>query len=107
MGSPGPSPVDIQSHLYSSFLEGSTADIAIHVTGTSWEAVYNLHRVVLIQSGFFRSLFTSGFSESSASQRSSTAETHIVFDDQNITRAGTHNRPAKIPLSYFALFHSF
>lgn len=41
-------PRNLQDHLYTSFLEGSTADVALHVSG-SWEAVYKLHRVVLIQ----------------------------------------------------------
>lgn len=49
MHSPGPSASDIQSHLYSSFLQASTYDVAICVTG-NWRAVYKLHRVVLIQS---------------------------------------------------------
>src|SRR5882762_8400082 len=42
------SPIDIQSHLYASLLEGRTADVALRVRGT-WQAVYRLHRVVLIQ----------------------------------------------------------
>jgi hypothetical protein len=42
------SPRNLQDHLYASFLEGSTADVALHVSG-SWHAVYKLHRVVLIQ----------------------------------------------------------
>jgi hypothetical protein len=45
----GLSALDIQNHLYISFLEGSTADVALRVRG-SWHAIYNLHRVVLIQS---------------------------------------------------------
>jgi len=45
----GPSAVDIQNHLYISFLQGSTADVALRVHG-SWEGIYKLHRVVLIQS---------------------------------------------------------
>jgi hypothetical protein len=113
MNSPGPSPVDIQHHLYSSFLEASTADVALHVRG-SWEAIYRLHRVVLIQSvsvklpvyrlaiqqvlivqGFFRSLFTAGFAESSprpTGHLRGTDEIDILFDDRNITRAGKrHN----------------
>ncbi|KAF9015404.1 hypothetical protein BDQ17DRAFT_1386144 [Cyathus striatus] len=78
-----PSHLDIQSHLYSSFLQGRTADVALRVLG-SWTAVYNLHRV-----GFFRSLFTAGFSESSnASPTRAPEEIHIRFDDRNITRAG-------------------
>jgi hypothetical protein len=46
---PSPSAHDIQNHLYASFLDGSAADVALRVRG-SWHAVYNLHRVVLIQS---------------------------------------------------------
>lgn len=42
------SPVDIQSHLYNSLLESRTADVALRVRG-NWEALYRLHRVVLIQ----------------------------------------------------------
>ena len=42
------SPRNLQDHLYVSFLEGSTADVALHISG-SWQAVYKLHRVVLIQ----------------------------------------------------------
>lgn len=42
------SPVDIQNHLYNSLLEARTADVALRVRG-NWEAVYRLHRVVLIQ----------------------------------------------------------
>ncbi|KAG5642500.1 hypothetical protein DXG03_002697 [Asterophora parasitica] len=83
----GPSAVDIQNHLYNSFLEGSTADVALRVHG-SWDAIYNLHRVVLIQSGFFRSLFTAGFAESSPRIGSISGPDEIVvhFDDPNITR---------------------
>ncbi|KAG6869050.1 hypothetical protein C0993_004723 [Termitomyces sp. T159_Od127] len=84
----GPSAVDIQNHLYTSFLEGSTADVALRVHGT-WDAIYKLHRVVLIQSGFFRSLFTAGFAESTPRIGSCTGPEEIVihFDDPNITRA--------------------
>ncbi|KAF8973826.1 hypothetical protein BDZ97DRAFT_1912281 [Flammula alnicola] len=87
--SPGPSASDIQTHLYNSFLQASTYDVALRVNGT-WNAIYKLHRVVLIQSGFFRSLFTGGFSESAArliSLRNGTDEISVIFDDDNITRA--------------------
>lgn len=40
---------DLQQHIYNSLLESRTADVALHVRGT-WEAIYKLHRVVLIQS---------------------------------------------------------
>ncbi|TDL28927.1 hypothetical protein BD410DRAFT_893843 [Rickenella mellea] len=71
----------LQQHLYNSFLTAETPDVALHVRGT-WEAVYRLHRVVLIQAGFFRSLFTGGFLESVGPQ-----EVDVTFDDPNITRA--------------------
>ncbi|TFK30685.1 hypothetical protein FA15DRAFT_629940 [Coprinopsis marcescibilis] len=82
------SPFDIQSHLYSSFIQGSTADVALRVSGR-WHAVYQLHRVVLIQSDFFRSLFTSDFREASQSHARSrgAGQIDIIFDDTNITRA--------------------
>jgi hypothetical protein len=48
MSSLSPTAADIQSHLYSAFLEGKTSDIVLRVRGT-WHAIYRLHRVVLIQ----------------------------------------------------------
>ncbi|KAI0327323.1 hypothetical protein GY45DRAFT_1347855 [Cubamyces sp. BRFM 1775] len=84
-----PSPNDLQSHLYASFLQRKTADVALRISGT-WHAVYRLHRVILIQAGFFQSLFTSGFSESKAKHSGHRADAEyidIVFDDLNITRA--------------------
>ncbi|KAK7468529.1 hypothetical protein VKT23_003033 [Stygiomarasmius scandens] len=83
MNSPTTTPTafDLQSHLYSSFLTRSTADVALKVSGT-WSAVYRLHRVVLIQAGFFRALFTAGFSETSRPY-----EINVELDDVNITRA--------------------
>lgn len=44
----GPTPADLQSHLYQSFLTRKTADVALRVRG-SWHAIYKLHRVILIQ----------------------------------------------------------
>lgn len=49
ISSPPHSPRQIQNHLYQMFLAGQTADVAVIVRG-SWEALYNLHRVILIQS---------------------------------------------------------
>ena len=43
-----PSPNDLQSHLYASFLQRKTADVALRISG-SWHAIYKLHRVILIQ----------------------------------------------------------
>jgi hypothetical protein len=108
MNSPGPSATDIQSHLYNSFIHACTYDVAIRVSGRTWRAVYKLHRVVLIQSvrtaftyypsspdipfqGFFRSLFTAGFSESQAARRAATDDIYVTFDDCNITRPGVWN----------------
>ncbi|KII86349.1 hypothetical protein PLICRDRAFT_286514 [Plicaturopsis crispa FD-325 SS-3] len=123
MRSPGPSPVDIQNHLYLSFLSGSTADVALRVHSVHWSALYRLHRVVLIQSGFFRGLFTSGFVESSPKARGWTGldEIDVVFDDPNITRATfelcvarlygggppLHISPLLIPTSTHPLTRSF
>ena len=103
-----PSPNDLQSHLYASFLQRKTADVALRISG-SWHAIYKLHRVILIQAvcpheqsllngrlkyalqGFFQSLFTSGFSESKSSKyRLEPDCIDIVFDDPNITRAGKY-----------------
>ncbi|XP_006454545.1 hypothetical protein AGABI2DRAFT_197803 [Agaricus bisporus var. bisporus H97] len=84
-----PSPTDLQSHIYASLLQGTTPDVALRIRGT-WSAVYRLHRVVLIQSGFFQSLFTAGFVESSLNRRSPKYGCDIVdlvFTDRNITRA--------------------
>ncbi|EJD04415.1 uncharacterized protein FOMMEDRAFT_167607 [Fomitiporia mediterranea MF3/22] len=75
---------DIQSHLFSAFLSGRTADVTLRVRGT-WEGVYRLHRVVLIQAGFFRSLFDGGFREATG-KHGREGEVSITFDDPNITR---------------------
>ncbi|KZT22116.1 hypothetical protein NEOLEDRAFT_1138458 [Neolentinus lepideus HHB14362 ss-1] len=90
MASPGPSPTDIQNHLYSAFLEGRTPDVVLRVRGT-WHALYSLHRVVLIQSGFFQTLFTGSFVESvhkfhATGHRIRPDQVEIIFDDPNITR---------------------
>ncbi|KAH9945582.1 hypothetical protein B0H21DRAFT_744355 [Amylocystis lapponica] len=88
-GARGSTPADLQSHLYTSFLQRKTADVALRIRG-SWNAVYKLHRVILIQAGFFQSLFTSGFIESNAklsSHHRGPDVIDIVFDDPNITRA--------------------
>ncbi|EJD55217.1 hypothetical protein AURDEDRAFT_78202 [Auricularia subglabra TFB-10046 SS5] len=79
----------LQSHLYSQFLTGSAADVSLHIQG-SWEAVYQLHRVVLIQAGYFNSLFSGGFLESQRPRQSRFVAPDVVrirFDDPNITRA--------------------
>ncbi|KAG8744687.1 hypothetical protein FRC10_009601 [Ceratobasidium sp. 414] len=88
VSSPPHSPRHIQNHLYQMFLAGQTADVSVVVRG-SWEALYRLHRVILIQSDYFRTLFTNGFLESSRSATGNTSSDVIElhFDDPNITRA--------------------
>ncbi|KAI0320999.1 hypothetical protein OF83DRAFT_1101931 [Amylostereum chailletii] len=81
-----PTPADaIQAHLYNSFLNGSTTDVTLHVSG-SWHAIYKLHRVVLIQASFFQSLFTAGFVEDKSTSSHDPNQINLVFDDVNITR---------------------
>ena len=106
--SPVPRPSEFQAHIYNSFLQGRTTDVTLRIHA-SWDAIYNCHRVVLIQAvrtlfcsfqcslylhpfeEFFRDLFTGGFVESeskdSSGSRTSPGPIHVVFDDPNITRA--------------------
>jgi len=111
VSSPVPRPSEFQAHIYNSLLQGRTSDVALRIRA-SWDAVYNFHRVVLIQAvrtlcsfaqcslhlhsfeEFFRDLFTGGFVESesndfSQGSRISSGPIEVVFDDANITRAGT------------------
>ena len=46
--SPVPRPAEFQAHMYNSFLQGRTSDVALRIRG-SWDAIYKSHRVVLIQ----------------------------------------------------------
>lgn len=48
VSSPVPRPSEFQAHVYSSFLQGRTCDVALRIRA-SWDAIYNFHRVVLIQ----------------------------------------------------------
>ncbi|KAF8323016.1 hypothetical protein DL93DRAFT_2092754 [Clavulina sp. PMI_390] len=106
----------IQAHLYDAFLHHETCDISLVCVGTSnqhphhqqrWTASYESHRVILIQAGYFKSLFTSGFSETQSSSPkggSSQAadggrrrgysyaelDVRLRFDDPNITRAALY-----------------
>ncbi|KAF8272353.1 hypothetical protein EI94DRAFT_1796249 [Lactarius quietus] len=93
MNSPisSPQPAEFQAHIYNSFLQGDTSDVALRIRA-SWNAIYNFHRVVLIQADFFRYLFTGGFVESEVKGSSlrpgvSKRPIEVVFDDTNITRA--------------------
>lgn len=87
-------PASVQAHLYQSFLHGETADVSLKCFGVTWSASYNLHRVLLIQSQFFRSMFTGGFSESdtgTARRLNGIDVIQLKFDDPNITRPGKSN----------------
>jgi hypothetical protein len=45
--------------------------------------------------GFFQSLFTAGFEESASIEQYEPRELDIVFEDRNITRAGTYAMPTR------------
>ncbi|KDQ19905.1 hypothetical protein BOTBODRAFT_27325 [Botryobasidium botryosum FD-172 SS1] len=81
-------PMNVQAHLYSSFLNGRNADVILNVRAVGWAVTYRLHAVVLVQAGFFHSLFNSDWRESTSdpaySQRDCNVNVH--FDDPNITR---------------------
>ncbi|KZV74713.1 hypothetical protein PENSPDRAFT_741995 [Peniophora sp. CONT] len=81
---PAPSSSDtLQTHLYSAFLNHTLPDVDLNVQGRSWHAIYHAHKVVLVQAGFFRELFTGGFAESSHGG----GDVDVVLYDTNITRA--------------------
>lgn len=113
--SPSSSGPSIQAHLYDAFLNRETCDVSLvcvgrqsaRQSGTSatpqqWKASYESHRVILIQAGYFKSLFTSGFAESQNQSSGANGPTvgrpraysygeldvRLRFDDPNITRAG-------------------
>lgn len=65
-------PSALQSHLYrSGLLQSVLSDIQLSCFGR----VYKLHRIILGQSGFFRSLLDGGFSEASGSN---TVKLHLA-----------------------------
>ncbi|PWN48919.1 hypothetical protein IE53DRAFT_318545, partial [Violaceomyces palustris] len=68
----------MQSHLYDfGLLKGQCSDVRIRAFGR----IYSLHRLFLIQSGFFRAMLCGGFAEDLALSAA------LRFDDPNITRA--------------------
>ncbi|KAF8337930.1 uncharacterized protein EI90DRAFT_3013293 [Cantharellus anzutake] len=80
----------IQTHLYQSFLKGSTSDVSLKCVAQTWSCVYALHRVILIQGGFFNSLFSGSWREGSR-DRDYLNIIQITFEDPNITRAASLN----------------
>ncbi|OWZ64944.1 hypothetical protein AYX15_03448 [Cryptococcus neoformans] len=99
---PVPSFQSISEHLYKAFLSGTCADVRLVVK--KWGVHYNVHKMILSQSSFFSSLFLGGFSEATATPKSSykgkgkarvdvqAEDWHgetidLQFDDPNITRA--------------------
>ncbi|WVQ62231.1 uncharacterized protein L199_000370 [Kwoniella botswanensis] len=93
----------IKDHLYQSFTKGICADVRLVVK--RWGVCYHVHKMILVQTSFFHSLFLGGFSETqphlgnsgkgkeNARERViSEAEwngedVELTFDDPNITRA--------------------
>jgi hypothetical protein len=99
---PAPATQPLADHLYTSFLKGQCADVRLWVR--KWGVAWKVHKIVLIQAGFFNSLFLGGFSENrhpdvqytsrkgkekaSAIQDDWSGENlELHFDDPNITRA--------------------
>lgn len=100
---PTPATQPLADHLYNSFLRGECADVRLYVR--KWGVAWKVHKMVLVQAGFFNSLFLGGFSENRhpdvqlASSRKGkerareieddwTGEhVELQFDDPNITRA--------------------
>ena len=54
-------PHPLSTHLLHSLLTQTCTDITLTIP--QWNRAYDLHRVVLVQAGFFHSLFCAGFSE--------------------------------------------
>ncbi|ORX35928.1 hypothetical protein BD324DRAFT_682080 [Kockovaella imperatae] len=95
---PPPSQKIVSDHVYASFLSGKCADLRIWVR--KWGVGWRVHKMVLIQAGFFHSLFLGGFSEMHVHHRSDKGKDkalceddwhgenlELTFDDPNITRA--------------------
>ncbi|KZP00943.1 hypothetical protein CALVIDRAFT_524643 [Calocera viscosa TUFC12733] len=91
-------------HLHASFLSGRAADVTLRVLGP-WRAEYRMHKVVLLQAGFFEMLFEGGYREALGEGK----PVELRFEDPNITRAAFelclshlyHPTPLPaLPLSY-------
>ncbi|ORY32283.1 hypothetical protein BCR39DRAFT_523756 [Naematelia encephala] len=96
-----PSTQMLSEHMYQSFLKGTCADVRLWVR--KWGVGWQVHRMVLVQAGFFHSLFTGGFSEMASGNSVSRKgkdksiiwsdeewqgdDVELQFDDPNITRA--------------------
>ncbi|BEI83846.1 hypothetical protein CcaverHIS002_0404500 [Cutaneotrichosporon cavernicola] len=94
--SPSPPQQALSDHLYRALKTGVCADVRIWVR--RWNVGWLVHKMVLVQAGFFQSLFMGGFSED-APPRPRTKSQHVdgddewsgedielTFDDPNITR---------------------
>ncbi|WRT64111.1 uncharacterized protein IL334_001040 [Kwoniella shivajii] len=100
---PLPTGQNIKDHLYQTLLEGVCADVRLIVK--SWGVCYHAHKMILVQTNFFHTLFLGGFSENApAIHRSGKGkerardriltdvcwdgeDVELTFDDPNITRA--------------------
>ncbi|KAJ9113873.1 hypothetical protein QFC19_000066 [Naganishia cerealis] len=69
-------------HLHSALLTGTCADITLLVP--QWARSYALHRVLLVQAGFWDGLWNHGFEEATRGDKGRQVE--VWFSDGNITR---------------------
>lgn len=67
----------LEKHIHQSLLSGSCSDITVRIP--QWGLKYALHRVVLVQAGFWQGLFEGGFEEVGG-------ECEVGFSDENIGR---------------------
>ncbi|KAL1410578.1 hypothetical protein Q8F55_004591 [Vanrija albida] len=99
---PPPPPGTLVEHLHRSFKSGACADVRLWVR--KWGVGWHVHKMVLVQAGFFHSLFMGAFSENApgsfkAKGKGTTTvqpspdddwtgeDIELTFDDPNITRA--------------------
>ncbi|GMK58666.1 hypothetical protein CspeluHIS016_0601080 [Cutaneotrichosporon spelunceum] len=95
--SPSPPQQALSDHLYRALKTGACADVRIWVR--RWNVGWHVHKMVLVQAGFFKSLFMGGFSEDAPPRPQSKSrplddddewtgeDIELTFDDPNITRA--------------------
>lgn len=72
----------LHNHIYfEGFLNGKGSDINLIIP--KWRRSYSCHKIILMQSSFFNSLFEGPFSENGSNNQDIT----LGFDDPNITRS--------------------
>lgn len=68
----------LATHIHQALLTASCTDVTVKVP--QWGFKYALHRVVLVQAGFWEGLFQGGFEEEAG------GEVEVGFGDGNIGR---------------------